>query len=98
MAGSPGLIDPVEKAVFVAVDEDLVDALEMARLLALLPEPLARSAIVMGETGLTGKPDGFIVRVRDHQYISSSGVLNDNRNQSVAVSNLKHRIILPVEW
>ncbi len=54
MTGRPGLLDLDQERVLVAVIQNILDALDMARGLALLPELLARAAPEPGKSRLQG--------------------------------------------
>ena len=81
MAGSTGLLNFVEEAVLVAVHEDLYNFLEMAALLAFLPEFFPAPAKVMGIARRLREVHCLLVCVCHHEDIPGFCILHDHRDQ-----------------
>ncbi len=82
MTGRSCLLDLDKEGVLVAVIQDVLDPLYVARGLALLPELLARSAPEPRQAGLNRSPQGFRIHVSNHQDFVVLPVLNHGRNKT----------------
>src|SRR4030067_2358252 len=71
-----------EERVQVTVVEDVLDALNVARGLSLLPELLARTAPEPGEPRAHGPLDRFRVHIPDHEHLAGRPVLDDRGDQA----------------
>lgn len=85
MTGRTGLLYLDQQCVLVAVVQDLFDALDIARRLALLPKFLAGPAPEPGKARFNGLSDRRGVHVRDHQHLAAFPILNDRGDQSFFV-------------
>ena len=65
LAGFDGNFE--EKAILVAIDEDLADLLEMTAFFAFFPELFAGAAEIDGEAGFNGQVECFFVHISEHQ-------------------------------
>jgi hypothetical protein len=92
MAGSPGLFNPVNQAVLIAVGKDLRNVLEMAALLSLLPEFLPAPAVIVGKTRFLRQPDGFFVRICHHEHFIAQLILHNDRDEPVLEFKVQHGI------
>src|SRR6185437_2952404 len=63
------LIDAQQNRIGVAIDPDFAHRLEIARLLALAPQPVARAREVAGVSGGDRLIEGFAIHIRDHQQL-----------------------------
>ena len=74
-----------DNAVLVAVNEYPANLLEMAALLAFLPELLSRPAVIDGLAGGYSQVQCLFVHVGSHQYLVCLFVLCDSRYQARTV-------------
>ncbi|MNL72693.1 hypothetical protein D3C87_1980420 [compost metagenome] len=71
-AGVAGRIVPGDRnlqpdGVLIAVGADFLHRLQIAGAFALLPQALARAAVIVGDTGLDRQRQRLGVHVRDHE-------------------------------
>src|SRR3990172_8471927 len=85
MACGTDLLHLDEQRVQVTVVEDVLDALDVARGLSLLPELLARAAPEPGEPRAHGPLDRFLVHVPDHEHLAGLPVLDDRGYQAFLI-------------
>src|ERR671920_989755 len=76
VAGGPGGLHEHEDRVLVAVEPELLHALDVARGLALVPELLARARPEPRLAGLARAPERLVVHVRERQHLAGAGVLD----------------------
>src|SRR5215211_4523694 len=81
VAGRPGGLDEHEDRVLVAVEADLLDALDVARRGALVPQLLARARPEPRLAGLARAPERLVVHVGEREDLAGAGVLDDARKQ-----------------
>src|SRR4051812_11536772 len=70
VAGRPGLTDPVQQRIAIAVQPHFDDMLDVLRRLPLLPQGAAGSAEVMGQTGGESALESVSVGVGEHQNVA----------------------------
>src|SRR5450755_61902 len=83
--GLAGLLDLQQHDVVVAVEAQLPHLLDVAALLALLPEAPARAAPVVRLAELGGLGERLAVHEGEHQDVVRSALLHDRRNEAVRV-------------
>src|SRR5688572_3525644 len=95
-SGAADLIDLQQNRVVVAVDESISYFLEVARLLAFEPKPLAGTAVIVRFAGLLGLLPRLFVHISNHQHVARFIVLHDHGNQAVSLGEvyLFHRFSL----
>jgi hypothetical protein len=81
--GATVLHDLEDHRVAIAVDQDVLDVLVVARLLALAPQA-ARAAPVGGSAGAQRLAPGLLVDVGDHQDLAGRMILGDGGHQALA--------------
>ena len=90
VAGGTRLHHLVDQAVVVAVGEDPLHLLDVAALLALLPELLPAPAVVVGEAGLLREPHGLFAGIGHHQHLAALCILHDHRDEPVLEFQVRH--------
>ena len=71
--------------ILIAVGAHLDDAQQVAALLALLPELVARATPEMCELRLQGKGERLRVHPGEHQHLARGGIGDDGRDQPVGI-------------
>src|SRR5215472_14946583 len=74
-----------QQTILFTVHEDSAHFLHVARLFALVPDGIARTAKEVRLTGLARPLKRFRVHESHHQHFSSFIILDDSRNQSLAI-------------
>src|SRR5690606_18207688 len=83
MAGNSAfLVDFIQNDVAVAVETDFVHDLDVAGLLSLAPQPVARARPVDGAAGGGGFGQRLGVGVGEHHHRAGGGVLGNDGNQA----------------
>ena len=87
--GSADLLDLEDHSIFIAVNEDLVDDLDVAGAFALVPQLLAGAGEVDTVTGFQSFVPGLFVDVGEHEDLSGLVILGDGGNQTAAFGKIK---------
>jgi hypothetical protein len=75
------------EAVLVAIDQYLLDLLQVATFLAFFPELLSRPAEVRGIAGLNRQIECRSIHIRNHQDLACLCVLGYGRYQAVVIKS-----------
>ena len=85
MACRPRLIHPNEQRVLITVIQDFLDALNVSRCLAFLPEFLARAAPEPCQPSLHAFPQRLGIHVCHHQHLVVAPILDNCRYQTLVI-------------
>ncbi len=85
MTGRTGLLHLDQKRILITVVQNILDALDVTRSLAFLPEFFTRSAPEPGEPRVDGSPERFGIHVGDHEDLMILPVLDNGGNQALVV-------------
>ena len=83
MARRPDRVDGHEQGVSIAVDVEADEPQDVAALLALAPESVARPRVEVDLAGLERRRERLGVHPGEHQDPAVGGVLDDRRRQAV---------------
>src|SRR5690606_26577044 len=71
--------------VLIAIGAHLVDGLEIAGGFALLPDRLARSAVIMRNPAFDRQRQSLCIHMRDHQQFAIGDIGDDSRDEAIGV-------------
>jgi hypothetical protein len=85
LAGIDGYLE--DKAVLIAIDQNLLDLLAVPALFALSPQFAAGSAEICAVAGSNGLVKRLTIHVGDHQDLAGRRVLGDGRYKAIIIES-----------